>query len=77
MEYDVDPPSREPASLVEAGLGPARGDRARPELEHGALGRRPPDRQLEQDALAQLHAVEAAHLRGDPHGERATGSPRR
>ena len=33
MEDDVHPSPLEPASLVESGLGPSRGDRARPELE--------------------------------------------
>ena len=70
VENDVDPPSCEPASLVEAGLGPSRGDRARPELEHGTLRRRPPRRQLEQDPLTQFDAVEPPHLGGDPHRER-------
>ena len=65
----MDPPPREPTSLVEAGLGPSRGDRARSELEHGTLGRSAPCRELEQDALAQLDAVEAAHLGGGPHRE--------
>ena len=52
----MDAPPSEPASLVEAGLGPSRGDRARSELEHGTLGRSTPGRQLEQDALAQVDA---------------------
>ncbi len=69
VEDDMDPPPREPTSLVESGLGPSRGDRARSELEHGTLGRSAPGRQLEQDALAQLDAVEAAYLGGGPHRE--------
>ena len=76
MEDDVNPPPLEPSSLVEAGLGPSRGDRARPELEHGALRRRAAGGQLEQHALAQLDAVEAAHLGHHPRPRRATGSRR-
>ena len=70
MEDDVNPPPLEPASLVEAGLGPSRGDRARPELEHRALRRRAAGGQLEQHALPELDAVEATHVRRHPHRER-------
>ena len=76
VQDDVDPTPLEPPSLVEAGLGPSRGDRARPELEHGALRRRPPGRKLEQHPLAQLDAVEAAHLGRRPAPRRASGSQR-
>ena len=47
MENDMDPPPCEPAPLVEAGLGPSRGDRARPELEHRTLRRCTPYGQLQ------------------------------
>ena len=70
MEDDVDPPPLEPASLVESGLGPSRGDRARPELEHAALRRRAADRELEQHALPDLDAVEAPYLGHHADGER-------
>ncbi len=66
----MDPTPLEPPSLVEAGLGPSRGDRARPEIEHGALRRRPTGRKLEQHPLAQLDAVEAAHVCRHPNGVR-------
>ena len=52
VQDDVDATPLEPSSLVEAGLGPSRGDRARPEIEHGTLRRRPAGRQLEQHPLA-------------------------
>ena len=77
MQDDVDPPPREPASLVEAGLGPSRGDRARPELEHGTLRRRPAGRQLEQDPLTKRNAVEPPYLGRDPHRKRRPGWPSR
>ena len=62
VQHDVDAPPREPAPLVETGLGPSRGDRARSQLENGALGRCPSRRKLEQDALAQERPGEAAHF---------------
>ncbi len=65
----MDSPSLEPPSLVEAGLGPTRGDRARSELEHGPFGRRTPSRKLEQDALPQGNTAEAANLARDSHRE--------
>ena len=74
VQDDVDPTPLEPASLVEAGLGPSRGDRARPELEHGTLRRRPARRELEQHPLAQLDAVEATHVCRDPDREGRDGS---
>ena len=43
-EDDMNAPAVEPPALVESGLGPTRGDRARPELEHGTLRRRPAGR---------------------------------
>ena len=70
MQDDVDPTPLEPCSLVESGLGPSRGDRARPELEHGALRRRAADRQLEEHPLAKLDAVEATHFGHDADRER-------
>ena len=69
----MDSPPREPAPLVKAGLGPSRGDRARPELEYCTLRRRPSHGQLQQDPLTQLDAVEASNLGGDPHGEGRSG----
>ncbi len=74
VQDDVDPTPLEPPSLVEAGLGPSRGDRARPEIEHGTLRRRPAGGKLEQHPLAQLDAVEAPHVCRDPHRERRDGS---
>ena len=62
VKDDVDPSPFEPASLVESGLGPSRGDRARPELEHGTLRRRAPRRQFQQDPLAQGDSVETTYL---------------
>ena len=41
-QHDVDALPREPATLVEAGLGPSRLDRPRAELEHGPLRGRTP-----------------------------------
>ena len=38
VQDDMDPTPLEPPSLVEAGLGPSRGDRARPEIEHRPCG---------------------------------------
>ena len=70
VQDDMDPTPLEPPSLVEAGLGPSRGDRARPEIEHGALRRRPAGRKLEQHPLAQLDAVEAPHVCRHPNGVR-------
>ena len=67
VQDDMDPTPLEPSSLVEAGLGPSRGDRARPEIEHGTLRRRPAGRELEQHPLAQLDAVEAPHVCRHPH----------
>ncbi len=58
----MDSPSSEPASLVEAGLGPSRGDRARPELEHRTLRRCAARRQLEQDTLPERDPVEATDV---------------
>ena len=52
VQDDMDPTPLEPPSLVEAGLGPSRGDRARPEIEHRTLRRRPAGRELEQHPLA-------------------------
>ncbi len=73
----MNPPASQPASLVEAGLGPSRGDRARPELEHGTLRRRATGGQLQQDSLPQLQAVEAPDLGGDPNREgRSAGRTR-
>jgi len=68
-ENDVNPPPLEPTSLVEAGLGPSRGDRARPELEHGSLRRRPARGQLQENPFAKCNAVEAADLGYDPNRE--------
>ena len=76
VQDDVDPTPLEPSSLVEAGLGPSRGDRARPEIEHGALRRRPAGRELEQHPFAQLDAVEAPHVGRHPHGVGRDGSRR-
>jgi hypothetical protein len=73
MKNDVDPPSFEPAALVEAGLGPSRGDRARPELEHGTLGRGPAGRQLQQDPFTKSNAVEPPYRGRDPHRKRRPG----
>ena len=70
VQDHVDPTPLEPCSLIESGLGPSRGDRARPELEHGALRRRAPGRELEQHPFAQLDAVEAAYLGHHTDGER-------
>ena len=70
VQDDVDPAPLEPCSLVESGLGPSRGDRARPELEHGSLGRCASGRELEEHPLAQLDAVEATHLGHRADGER-------
>ncbi len=77
VQDHVDPTPLEPCSLVESGLGPSRGDRARSELEHGALRRRAPGRQLEQHPFAQLDAVESTHLGHRSDGERrASRRPR-
>ena len=64
----MDPTPLEPSSLVEAGLGPSRGDRARPEIEYRALRGSPTGRKLEQYPLAQLDAVELAHVGRHPNG---------
>ena len=66
--------SREPASLVEAGLGPTRRDRPRAHLEDGALRRRPLGWELEQDPLADLLVAEPGHL--GRHAERERRAPR-
>ena len=61
-QHDVDALPRQPRTLVEAGLGPTRRDRLRAQLEDGALRGRPLGRQLEQDALPELHLSEAHDL---------------
>ena len=61
-QHDVDALPRQPRTLVEAGLGPARRDRLRAQLEDGALRGRAPGRQLEQDALPELQLSEALDL---------------
>ena len=58
-QHDVDAAAREPAALVEAGLGPTRLDRPRAQLEDGALRRRALGRELEQHALADPRRPEA------------------
>ena len=50
----MDPTPLEPSSLVESGLGPSRGDRARPEIEHCALWRRAAGRELVPDLAERL-----------------------
>ena len=74
-QHDMHAATREPAALVEAGLGPARRDRPRTQLEHGALGRRPLGRQLEQHPLADAAGPEAACLGRDPQRRTACAAP--
>ena len=62
-QHHVHAATREPAALVEAGLGPTRRDRPRAQLEHGALRRRPLRRKLEQHPLADAG-------RAEPHAPR-------
>ena len=69
VQDDVNAAPLEPPSLVESGLGPSRGDRARPELEHGALGRGASGRELEQHPLSHVEAIEPVHVGHHPHRE--------
>ena len=70
VKDDVNPASREPSPFVEAGLGPTRGDRARPEIEHGSLRRRATGRQLQKHALPNVDAVELRDGGRRPERER-------
>ena len=75
-QHDMDAAPSEPGALVEAVLGPARLDQQRAQLEDRALRRRPPERKLQQDALAHTTLAEAAHLRGHAQRElRAAHGP--
>jgi hypothetical protein len=74
-EHQVDALSRQPATLIEAGLGPTRLGEPRPELEDRPLWRRPLSPQLEQHPLPHRVPVPAAYLGGGAHGE--ARAPRR
>ena len=69
-QHDVDAASRQPRTLVEAGLGPTRRDQPRAhDLQHGAARRRTPAADLQQSALAHDEAGEATNLDRKTHGE--------
>ena len=61
-QHDVDALPRQPRTLVEAGLGPARRDRLCAQLENCPLRGCALARQLEQDALPELQLAEALDL---------------
>jgi hypothetical protein len=73
-QHDMDALPRQPATLVEAGLGPARLDRPHTQLEHGALRRRTLWRKLEENALAEPRLSEANDLRRRAERERGASN---